>query len=153
LLLLLLATRVGAISGALHLWTTLTAHLILAAHFFLLILAAHTHLLLVMLRIHLLLTTHLLIHGILAVSPASLVGSFVAHPGLVSPSVLVVAVKIFSLASISGVLSPTFFAMFFTAHARSLTLTFSEVSGSVLSPAFFAMFFAAHSCSLTLTLG
>ena len=160
---LLLATRVGAISAALHLWTTLTAHLVLAAHFFLLILAPH--LLLLSAHAHLLLTLHLLIHDILAVSPASVFGSFVAHPGLVSPSVLSPTFfAVFSTAhacsltlmfsDVSGsVLSPTFFAMFSTAHACSLTLMLSDVSGSVLSPAFFAMFSAAHSCSLTLTLG
>jgi hypothetical protein len=93
--LLLLSFGLGTISAALHLWTTLTAHLIRAAHFFLLmlsahlwILAAHTHLLLV-LRIHLLLPAHLLlIHGILAVSSVCVAS---VHLALVSAHVLPVA--------------------------------------------------------------
>jgi len=113
--------------------------------------AAHTHhLLLVMLRIHLLLTTHLLIHGILAVTGAAMFESLVVLPGLVSAELLVVAVKILSLLFISSVLKATFFAVLFTAHSRSLALTFSEVSRSVFTPTFFAVLFTAYSRSLTL---
>ena len=126
---LLLSLGLGTIStAASHLRMLAAGHLSIArSHLLLLILAAHTHLLLVMLRIHLLLPTHLLIHGILAVNSAYVFGSFIAHPGLVSPSVLVVAVKIFSLAFFSGVLSPSFFAVFFTTDACSLTLMFSHL--------------------------
>src|SRR4029077_12556814 len=106
-------------------------------HLILLVLAAHAHhLLLVMLRIHLLLAMlHLLIHAVLALTGACLVGSLVVHPGLVSFNVLIVAVKILSLVFISGVLGPTFFAMLFTAHACSLTLMVSDVPRPVLGSA------------------
>jgi hypothetical protein len=114
------------------------AHLgVMRSHLSLHILAAthpHSHLLLMMLSIHLLLAMHhLLIHAVLALPGTRLVGSFV-HSGLVSSNVLIVAVKIFSPAFISGILGPTFFAMLFTAaHSRSLALIFSDVPRLVLS--------------------
>jgi hypothetical protein len=87
--------------------------------------AAHprTHLLRMMLSIHLLLPMHhLLIHPMLALTSACLVGSFV-HFCLVSSNVLVVAMKVFSPAFIAGVLGATFFTMFFAAaHSCALTL-------------------------------
>ena len=131
------------------------AHLsVTRSHLSLHILAAtHPHLLLMMLSIHLLLAMHhLLIRAMLALPGACLVGSFVVHPCLVSFSVLVIAVKIFSRVFISSVLGPTFFAMLFTAHACSLTLMVSDVSRPVLSSALFAMFFTTRSCSLALML-
>jgi len=95
-------------------------------HLILLMLAAHSHhLLLVMLRIHLLLAMHhLLIHAMLALPGACLVGSFVVLPGLVCSDVLIVAMKIFSLVFISGVLGTTFFTMFFAGHPSSRSRTF-----------------------------
>jgi len=153
LALLLLPLGLRPIStAASHLRMLGATHLSVAHLHLLLMLAAHTHhLLLVMLRIHLLLAMHhLLIHAVLALTGACLVGSLVVHPDLVSANVLIVAVKILSLVFISSVLNPTFFAVFFTAHSRSLALMFSEVSRSVFAPTFLAVLFTAHSRSLTL---
>ena len=84
--------------------------MVLSGHFLLLMLPAHlllmmqrTHLLLVMLSGQLLLmmmSIHLLlmIHRLLPMSRAFVLESFVVGPGLVSLNVVIVAVKVFSLA-------------------------------------------------------
>ena len=112
--------------------------MVLSAHFLLLMLPAHlllmmlrTHLLLVMLSGHLLLmmlSIHLLlmIHRLLPMSRAFVLDSFVVRPGLVSLSVVIVAVKIFSLVFVPVVLGPMLLAMFFTAHSCSLAVMFSQ---------------------------
>jgi len=136
LALLLLPLGLRPIStAASHLRMLAATHLSVAHLHLLLMLAAHTHhLLLVMLRIHLLLAMHhLLIHAVLALTGACLVGSLVVHPGLVSANVLIVAVKILSLVFISSVLNPTFLAVFFTAHSRSLTVMFAKLVASSCS--------------------
>ncbi len=131
LFLALLLRRLGlrpisTASSTLHLGMFAGGHLSVSRfHLILLMLAAHSHhLLLVMLRIHLLLMTHLLIHGILAVTGAAMFDSLVVLPGLVCSDVLIVAMKIFSLVFISGGLVLTFFTMFFAAHSGSRTRTF-----------------------------
>ena len=115
LALLLLSARLRAIpASSLRM---LSAHLLLmmlSPHFFLLMLSSH--LLLMML--------HLLIHGILAVRRASLLASFVMHLGLVSPSVVIVAGKVFSL---------VFVPVFFGIHSFSLPAMFSHFPGFVFT--------------------
>ena len=123
LALLLLAALARVSATATTLRVLAGVHLsITGFHLILLMLAALTHhLLLMMLSIHLLLAMliHLFIHGILAVTGAVMLDSLVVLPNLVFSNVLVVAVKIFSLVFIPGVVVLANFAMFFTAHSCS----------------------------------
>ena len=139
-LLLLLAARLRAIPASTL--RMLSAHLLLmmlSPHFFLLMLSSH--LLLMML--------HLLIHGILAVCRASLVASFVMHLGLVSPSVVIVAGKVFSLVFVPvfGIRSFSLPAMF--SHLPRLVLTLSCPSFASSANALSALTLA-RACALAI---
>jgi hypothetical protein len=140
LLLLLLAARLRAIPASTL--RMLSAHLLLmmlSPHFFLLMLSSH--LLLMML--------HLLIHGILAVCRASLLASFVMHLGLVSPSVVIVAGKVFSLVFVPvfGIRSFSLPAMF--SHLPRLVLTLSCPSFASSANALSALTLA-RACALAI---
>jgi hypothetical protein len=122
LLLLLLAARVRVISSTLLFLLMLSAHL------------GMTRFHLGIVSTHLSVPRHLLIHGMLAVSRTCVLGCFVMRVGLVSLTVVIVTVKIFSLVFVPVVLGPKLLAMFFTAaHSCSLAAMFSDVSRLILS--------------------
>ena len=108
-LFLLTAFWLRAISSSLHLLVMLSGH----------------HLLLMMLSIHLLLTMHhLLIHRMLVMTSPVVPDTFVVHPGLVSFSVVIVAVEILFFVPVP---------LFFMAHSCSLFMTFADITRLVLT--------------------
>ena len=138
LLLLSLGLTISTASSTLHLGMFAGAHLsVTRFHLILLMLAALTHhLLLMMLSIHLLLAMliHLFIHGILPVTGAVMLDSLVVLPGLVFSNVLVVAVKVFSLVFIPGVVVLANFAMFSSPEAIVLFGGLTKAGDLILKP-------------------
>ena len=109
-----------AIASALHLLMMLPAHLLL--------MMLSIHLLLMMLSIHLL----LMIHRMLPMSGAFVLDCFVVRPGLVSLSVVIIAVNIFSLVRVLVVLRRMLVAGLFAVHSCSLGMMFSARVSSCL---------------------